>query len=568
MKTKEEKTSNTGKILLVLCPFWTPMIPPIGISRIKAFIGKYGYMVKTVDLNLESELTILYDNYFDTLKKFIPDNRRGNFYNIGNDVWRDHMMAHINFKEERKYIDLVRQLVYNSFYFELDDDKIHQLNRIFAIYYSKLNKHLLYLLELEKPGILGVSVFRDTLASSIYAFKVTRENYPHIKTVMGGGIFSQQLIPGSPNFELFLEKTEAYIDKLFLGPGEQLFLEYLQGNLPGSKRWYSSKDLKVKALDFASLDKPDISDFDSKNYYYSAAQASSSCPYNCTFCNVPSFYGKYKTKEARQVVEEMIASYKQYRTQLFFMLDSMLNPNLSTLANEIIQNGVMLYYDGYLRVDESTCDDRNTLLWRRGGFYRARIGVETGSQVMLDLMKKKIKVEQTRATIFNLANAGIKTTAYVLIGHPGETEEDFQQTLDFVEEMKNYIWEVECNPFNYFYSGQNLDEWRDKRILLYPEDAKDMLISQTWILDCNPSREEMYKRVNRFVEHCNKLGIPNPYSMLEINRADKRWGELHKNAVPPLVELINRGSYVDDSKKVKHFLTARNDISENSDFDF
>jgi hypothetical protein len=63
---------------------------------------------------------------------------------------------------------------------------------------------------------------------------------------------------------------------------------------------------------------------------------------------------------------------------------------------------------------------------------------------------------------------------------------------------------------------------------------------QTQYLEIEPSQEENNRRLNRFVRHCNHLGIPNPYSLADIYNADERWQRLHPNAVPPLVEFYNK----------------------------
>ena len=51
--TSEKKDTNKKKILLVLLPFWTPQIPPLGISCLKSFLQARGYGIKTVDVNVE-----------------------------------------------------------------------------------------------------------------------------------------------------------------------------------------------------------------------------------------------------------------------------------------------------------------------------------------------------------------------------------------------------------------------------------------------------------------------------------------------------------------------------------
>jgi radical SAM superfamily enzyme YgiQ (UPF0313 family) len=284
---------------------------------------------------------------------------------------------------------------------------------------------------------------------------------------------------------------------------------------------------------------------------------------------VAAYFGKYKRKDPKQTVEEMIALYKKYGLQVFFMNDALLNGIAPALSEEFIKADVTLYWDGYLRVDNAVCDPENTFQWRRGGFYRARLGVESGSQHVLDLMHKGITPDQIKEALFSLAHAGIKTTAYWVIGHPGETEEDFRQTLQLLDEAKNNIYEAECNPFIYGYSGQaDSQKWKDKRKQLYPEKARDMLILQTWYIETEPSREVTYERVNRFVAHCRKLGIPNPYSLHDIYNADKRWKELHRNAVPPLALLNDQEKHVDENKYVKKEVLLQNTLEEKGDFGF
>jgi hypothetical protein len=154
-----------------------------------------------------------------------------------------------------------------------------------------------------------------------------------------------------------------------------------------------------------------------------------------------------------------------------------------------------------------------------------------------------------------------------VIGHAGETEEDFRMTLDLVEELKNDIYQSECNPFLYNYFGQNSgDQWQEKRMLLYPENARGMLVFDSWTLAIEPLREVAYERMHRFVEHCRKLGIPNPYSFKEIFDADLRWKQLHKFAVPTLDEFGHSGNYLRDNLNERTF--AKKVSTCDGDFNF
>jgi len=584
-----DKTDNKGrlsggicnckeeKILLVLLPFWDPQIPPLGIACLKSFLQKHHYNVKSVDANLEFGFREIYDEYYHLLRQFIPENKQGNIFNIGNQVLRNHLMAHLTNNntdvDEKRYMELLKILVKKTFFTNFNDDRLIELDEVLKEFYIRLSNYFLNLLDKEKPTTLGLSVYGDTFPASLAAFKMAKELDPSIKTVMGGGIFADQLAPGSPNLDFLEEKTRDYIDKIIIGEGEELFLRFLRGELEESEGSFTIKDIGSTGLDLSTnnnnVDVPDFSDFDLSYYPLLAHYGARSCPFQCKFCSETINWGKYRKKNVSQTVREFSELYKRHSYQLFLMTDSTLNPIMTALSHEIIESDAAIYWDGFLRADQHVCSTGNTLLWRRGGFYRAKLGLESGSQRVLDLMNKCITVGQSREALAALAYAGIKTTTFWLFGFPGETEEDFQMTLEFIEECKDNIYEADCNAFNYYLTGQvNSREWlkNNKGILLYPEWAKQMLITQTWIMDCEPTREVTYTRVNQFVEHCKKLGIPNPYSLSDVYKADERWKKLHKNAVPSIVELKNKDIYVTENRNVKELSFARNTLQDDGDW--
>ncbi|MGE5343418.1 MAG: B12-binding domain-containing radical SAM protein [Candidatus Omnitrophota bacterium] len=561
------KTFKDSKILLVLLPFWTPLIPPPGIAGLKSFLQGYGFRVKAVDANIEPEFKYIHDKYFDTLRAMLPEDKWGNFFKVGYEVLRNHLMAHINHTEPGQYIALVKLLIYRNYYVNVNDHQVFGLNGILDEFYARLETYVSGLLEKETPDVLGVSTTVGTLPATMVACEVTKRKYPHIMTVMGGCLFSWSLHQ-SPDFDVLLEKVP-YIDKIIIGEGEQLFLKLLQGELPASQRVYSLQDIDGKELDISQATIPDLSDFDLQAYPYLVASGSIGCSFQCGFCNFPSLYGKYRKKEAKRIVDEMTALYRAYKSQIFFMSDLLINPILPELSTELLKSERMFYWDVHMRLDEPVTNPENTLLWRRAGLYRARLGLESGSQRVLNLMNKKITVDQAKAAISSLAYAGIKTSVFIVVGFPGETEADFQQTLDFIEEMKHDIWHVESTPFQYFYTGQvEADEWARHRKLLYPAEFRDMLVTQTWILDCEPTQEDTYDRVNRLEKHLHRLNIPDPFSSLENHYyADERWKRLHENAVPSLVEFKSNDD-VDEKNNIKTLILAEKKTQENAAFRF
>ena len=556
------------KILLLLMPYWTPVVPPAGLACLKGYLKQNGYHTKAVDGNVDLDLRELYDGYFACLKEMIPEEKQSVFRNIGNDVWQNHMMAHINYTDEGRYFELVKLLVHHIFFCPVTDEQVVALTHIIDQTFKRLEKYVIDLMEREKPALVGMTVYIGNIPASLFAFRLIRKLYPNVKTVMGGGVFEGLMALDSENMHYFLERTEDCIDKLVVGESEVLFLKLLRGEFPDSQRVISTRDLRGEVVDLNSMGLPDMSDFKLEYYPYMTAFASRSCPFQCSFCSDPVAWGKFRVKNPAQVADELISGYKKYGTQVYMMSDLLMNPFATKLSKELIKMDTSVYWDSHCRVSREVCDPEKAMLWRQAGLYRVQLGTESGSQRILDIMNKKITVEQTKAALKSLASAGIKTTTYWLIGHPGETEEDFQMTLDLIEEMKNYIWEAETNPFWFTPEGQiDSPKWDKRSRLLYPEWAKEMLILQQWIVDDPPNREERYRRVNRFAQHCKRLGIPNPYSTHDIHLADQRWQRLHKNAVPPL-ERFKEKVYIDDNKRVHQFIPVSNTIQHDGSWGF
>jgi hypothetical protein len=563
------KKVKSERVLLLLLPFWAPLTPPLGISCLKGAIKKHCYYVKTNDANQNPLLWGVQKTYLETLTNYIPKEKRGNISMVGYDIFMNHLMAYLNQKIHSEYFGLVRILIAKNFFVEITDDKIQKLCEIIESFYCILEEYLLGIMESEKPTIVGISVYSITLAASLFAFKFIKRKYPYIKTVMGGGIFADQLAYNSPNLELFVKQTP-YIDKILIGEGEVLFIKLLKGELSAPQKVHTLEDINYELLDLEKTEIPDFSDFNLSMYPQMATYASRSCPFQCSFCSETVQWGKYRKKDPKQVADELISLYKIFGRQLFLLGDSLLNPIVTELATELISRDTVIYWDAYLRADKPVCIPENAFLWRRGGLYRARLGIESGSQKVLNLMNKNITVDQIKGALSSLANAGIKTTTYWVLGHPNETEEDFRETLSLVEELQDYIYEADWHPFYFFPSGQvNSSKWIEENgmSLLYPEDTSNLLLTQTWVLNCKPSREEVYDRVCRFAECCERNGIRNLYSLSDIHKADERWRKLHKYAVPSLMNLHNNSIYFDECRNVKELMKTKS-IDNTGDFNF
>ncbi|MCP4220395.1 MAG: radical SAM protein, partial [bacterium] len=525
--------------------------------------------------NVDPRFQELMDRYFEGLKACIVPDRQANINNLGNEVLRHHMMAYLNAEDKKECLKLLEELVQKVFYSTIQPQQAEKLNGVMKTFYERLEDYIRKLLEKEKPTVLGLTAYTVTLPACLFAFKLAKEIDPSIRTVMGGGIFSGELDMDSTNFQYFIDNTP-FIDKIIVGEGEELFLKYLKGELPSDQRVYTLADIGMRTLELDKAPLVDFSDLDARYYTMMASYTSRSCPFNCSFCSEKVMWGKYRKKSGAYILSEIAQLSEKYKTQLFLMADSLLNPVVDGLSEAVIEAGASIYWDGYLRADKAATDRERTFKWRRGGFYRARLGLESGSPKVLELMGKQITPQQIKDAVSGLASAGIKTTTYWVIGHPGETEEDFQQTLDLIESMKDDIYEADCNPFMYFPAGQvHSDQWKqeNKAQLLHSEESRRLLMLQTWILDVEPNREEIYRRVARFSAFCRKLGIPNPYSLRDIYAADERWKRLHANAAPAMADFIegkNSGKLdINENRELKQAVAGKSideDLSDGWDF--
>lgn len=559
---------TTGSILLLLPPFWPPLIPPMGLATLKSHLLSQGFRrVRAVDLNCVDRLRGYYRRYLACLRERIPRERLGVLGKLGHELLQNHLLAWKNCGGDSALVSqTVGEIITHTFYIPPDPELIGQLHVIVQHFFDDLRVHLLQLYGEYAPNVLGVSVpDLSTVSTAITACEVFKEIRPGGLTVLGGSIFLTGLAD-SPDFPRFLQRASA-VDKVVVGDGATHFVDILR-DPDRSERVHVAKPPGFTAGAGSRTPNPNYDDFDLNRYPYIGTEQTISCPFACGFCNLPRFLGPYRKRSGESIAAELMRLYQQCGSQLIYMADSLLNPVIDDLTSSLAQLQPSLYLDGYLRVQESLCDPERAVRLRRGGLYRARMGVESGSQRILDLMDKHARVKHATGTVRALASAGIKTTVFIVVGYPGETEEDFQATLEWITELQDDIWQLDCSPFAYWYSGQCQDEvWAAQRQPLYSPKTQTLLLVQTWTLSCEPSREEAYRRMNRVVEHCAALGIPDPYDIQEHYEADRRWKLLHANAVPSLIDFA-RGSLINEAQTVLSLAQADQHVGEQGMFNF
>jgi radical SAM superfamily enzyme YgiQ (UPF0313 family) len=528
-------------VMLCLLPFWSPLTPPLGISVLKGHLEPRGNEVVLEDFNADPSLWTTLPNYVELLRRSIPEKFHGNLFDYAYDIIHNHIMAHVHGCDDRRYHELVSVLVEKTFGVPPERSLVVALIGCVDHFLATLERSVSAAVERHAPGWVGISAYTTTLGASLAALRIVRKADPNIKTVLGGGVFADHVAPGSPNFDALLKVTEPYLDAIVIGEGELILERLLAGELP-VRRTYSSADLRGALVDLRSPALPDFGGLDVSLYSQMATYVGRSCPFQCSFCSETVQWGKYRTKSADRFVDEMISLKQRYGGKAYLVADSLINPVADQIFAATSEAGLSVFFDAYLRADADACDPAKVAKWREGGFYRGRLGIESGSPEVLRLMNKQTAPSGIRSAIRTLASHGIKTTTYWVIGHPGETESDFQDTLSVIDDCADSIYEAEPHTFYFFPRGQiSSKKWsRDFKVIdLYGDQYADLLVTRTWALDAAPTRAQTLDRVSRFVAFCKERKIPNPYSLRQIQEADERWIAAHPQSGPALLDLHN-----------------------------
>jgi len=162
-------------------------------------------------------------------------------------------------------------------------------------------------------------------------------------------------------------------------------------------------------------------------------KTSTTCYYQqCTFCahyaNVP-----YKEYPLENIQNTVVKSKMKH----FFLIDDMIPvKRLLALGEMFSKNGAK--WGCQLRPTKEFTEEVMKTLYDCGLTF-VLWGVESGCQKTLDAIKKGTNVEDVESVLKNSFTAGVKNVCYIMFGFPGETEEDFIETIEFLKSNNKNI---------------------------------------------------------------------------------------------------------------------------------
>lgn len=335
----------------------------------------------------------------------------------------------------------------------------------------------------------------------------------------------------------------AYADIYVAGEGESSLLSIVRdfhegktiANGPGI---FWTKDLgqsqPVPAAEIPDLDDipfPTFKGFDLQDYNPGSGPRtlplllSRGCVRRCSYCIDFILWPKYRFRSPEHILSEIKYHLSNNKTGTFHFNDLSCNGNLEQLSkfcDLAIQDGCRFDWESYALVRKDMTPGL-FLKMKQAGCHTLVFGVESASDRILKLMHKNYTAQDAAQALRLSHDAGIHTNMNIIVGFPGEKEEDFQATLKFLEANRDHIDLVSnVNGFSVL-PDTDIDLNREKYGVFFDGSAEPMLFSDANGLD----REGRFRRVARVMETVEKLGL--------------RKGFVSKPALNPDVLAFNKG---------------------------
>lgn len=233
----------------------------------------------------------------------------------------------------------------------------------------------------------------------------------------------RKTIAGGPHATHMADECEANgFDEVIMGRGERPLLGLLGGHT--ETNWIVGPDRNALPI---------------RDYHYeingipaTPIMTSRGCPYHCSFC--AKIDDDFWMQDAQVTVEEIEHIHQKYGFEAFMIFDDVFIASKKRLAKIVDRIGGKYLFRCFARsnlLDDKVCELLNKL-----GVVEVGIGIESGSDDVLEKNMKGTTRKMNIRAVQRLRNHGIRTKAFLIVGLPGETTETVVETADWIEEAQ------------------------------------------------------------------------------------------------------------------------------------
>ncbi|MCC7557326.1 MAG: B12-binding domain-containing radical SAM protein [Methanobacteriaceae archaeon] len=294
------------------------------------------------------------------------------------------------------------------------------------------------------PNVVGITATTASINTALNYIDGIKKNLPNVLTVVGGSHATflpedtlkeckgLDVVVIGEGEETIVDLTNNYIKNGFKNLNEVKGIAYKNN---GVIKRSESREL-IKNLDEIPFPARHLLPFES--YGTSEDESggvitSRGCVFNCGYCSSSLIMGKkFRGRSPSNVVDELEELVNKYKIRDIAFLDDtfMLNKRRAqSIANAIKERGLDISFVASSRVDK--VDKKLLESLKQSGMATLYYGVESGSQRILNLMKKGITLKQAENAVKTAKNVGVDILTSFILGYPGETPDEMDKTIKF-----------------------------------------------------------------------------------------------------------------------------------------
>lgn len=377
-----------------------------------------------------------------------------------------------------------------------------------------------------KPDIVGISALTGPMLLDVIG--IAKE----VKLMFGE---SFPVVMGGVHASLLPDQTleNPFINYVVIGEGEHTFVELIDaienkkdlskilgiGYKKNGEIVINKKKPLIENLDEIPLLPWDLVRYKMYFKFDIILVTSRGCPYRCAFCyNLKFNESRWRGMSAERVIKEIKNVEKLTKSKDLGFHDDNFTADKERLDK--ILDYLSSDYNLFIETRINYVDDEFLKKFKKFKNVWFFFGVESGSQRMLNKMKKGLTIEQIKKAFQLCKEYKIKTTASVMLGSPTETKEELEMTLKLLDEIKptRYTYYL-YNP----YPGSELfEEIIKKGLFTHPKTLEG------WANFSTDIRKANLEILNLSSVNPRKLKQLNMSSWLKTIKSVIKSGDFHK----------------------------------------